>query len=165
MKPIIISSLLRRVFIVTGISLLAISVLAARNPVPDHSKTRWNFDALAKVPEKAQVKINPLHSDPQSIAAGRILYEQHCAECHGMADDGGKKAPNLRAEEVRSATPGALFWILSNGVVRHGMPDWSKLPELERWQIVTYLKSLPPATDVEPGNTVSSWKGGSSPRQ
>jgi hypothetical protein len=25
--------------------------------------------------------------------------------------------------------------------VRRGMPDWSKLPELERWQIVTFLKA------------------------
>jgi hypothetical protein len=31
---------------------------------------------------------------------------------------------------------------LTNGVVRRGMPVWSKLPEPQRWQLVTYLKSL-----------------------
>jgi hypothetical protein len=48
----------------------------------------------------------------------------------------------LLREEVQQATPGMLFWILTNGVVRRGMPVWSKLPEQERWQIVTFLESL-----------------------
>jgi mono/diheme cytochrome c family protein len=56
--------------------------------------------------------------------------------------EGGRKAPSLLAEQVQQATPGTLFWILTNGVVRHGMPVWSKLPEPQRWQIVSYLKSL-----------------------
>jgi cytochrome c553 len=103
-----------------------------------------HFAQLAKVPEKARLRHNPLESDPDAMAAGRKLFEQHCAECHGNTAEGGKKAPSLRAEEVQQATPGTLFWILTNGVVRRGMPVWSKLPEPQRWQIVTYLKSLGP---------------------
>src|SRR5262249_49493895 len=80
------------------------------------------YAALAKVPEKARAKRNPLENDPDAVGAGRKLFEQHCAECHGMQAEGGKKGANLRAEEVQQATPGALFWILTNGVVRHGMP-------------------------------------------
>jgi mono/diheme cytochrome c family protein len=38
--------------------------------------------------------------------------------------------------------PGAIFWILTNGVVRKKMPVWSKLPEPQRWQLVSYIKSL-----------------------
>ena len=76
------------------------------------------------------------------MAAGAKLFEQHCAQCHGAKAEGGKRAPSLVSPEVRKATPGALFWILTNGVVRHGMPVWSKLPEPQRWQIVTYLRSL-----------------------
>jgi len=45
---------------------------------------------------------------------------------------------------VQQATPGTLFWLLTNGVVRRGMPVWSKLPEPERWQIVAFLQSLRP---------------------
>ena len=51
----------------------------------------------------------------------------HCAECHGEMAEGGRKAPSLLAEQVPQATPDTLFWILTNGVVRHGMPVWSKL--------------------------------------
>jgi mono/diheme cytochrome c family protein len=76
------------------------------------------------------------------VAAGAILFEEHCAECHGEAGQGGKKGPSLRPPEVQGATPGAIFWILTNGVVRKGMPVWSKLPEPQRWQLVRYIKSL-----------------------
>ena len=109
----------------------------------DHRHHR-HYAEFAKVPQKARVKSNPLAEDPDAPVAGRKLFEQHCAECHGNAAEGGRKAPSLRAEEVQEATPGTLFWILTNGVVRRGMPVWSKLPEPQRWQIVTYLKSLGP---------------------
>jgi len=32
--------------------------------------------------------------------------------------------------------------VLRNGSLRHGMPSFAHLPEQQRWQIVTYLKSL-----------------------
>jgi mono/diheme cytochrome c family protein len=100
------------------------------------------YAELAKAPEKARAKRNPLENDKDAVAAGRNLFEQHCAECHGDGAEGGKKGPSLRAEEVQNAEPGAIFWILTNGVVRKGMPVWSKLPEPRRWQLVRYLKSL-----------------------
>jgi mono/diheme cytochrome c family protein len=52
------------------------------------------------------------------------------------------RGADLLREEVQQATPGTIFWVLTNGVVRHGMPVWSKLPEPQRWQLVTYLRSL-----------------------
>jgi mono/diheme cytochrome c family protein len=103
-----------------------------------------HYEEFAKVPEKARAKSNPLAEDPDAPVVGKKLFEQHCAECHGNTAEGGRKAPSLRAEEVQQATPGTLFWILTNGVVRRGMPIWSKLPEPQRWQIVTYVKSLGP---------------------
>ena len=108
------------------------------------------YAEFAKVPEKARAKTNPLAKDPDAPIAGRKLFEQHCAECHGDTAEGGRKAPSLRAEEVQQATPGTLFWILTNGVVRRGMPVWSKLPEPQRWQIVTFVKSLTPSGAREP---------------
>jgi mono/diheme cytochrome c family protein len=100
------------------------------------------YAEIGKAPEKARAKRNPLKNDPDAAAAGGILFEQHCAECHGETAEGGKKGPSLRAEEVQTAEPGAIFWILTNGVVRKGMPVWSKLPEPQRWQLVSFIKSL-----------------------
>ena len=107
-----------------------------------------HYAELAKVPAEARGRRNPLQGDSDAVTAGGKLFEQHCAECHGHAAEGGRRAPSLRAEGVRHATPGTLFWILTNGIVRRGMPVWSKLPEPERWQIVTFLKSLSPDTQT-----------------
>jgi hypothetical protein len=38
-----------------------------------------------------------------------------------------------------------LQWLLTNGSMKNGMPSWSRLPEPQRWQIITFLKSLQPA--------------------
>jgi mono/diheme cytochrome c family protein len=100
------------------------------------------YSELDKAPEKARAKTNPLQSDPDAPVAGRVLFERYCTECHGHLAEGSHHGPSLRAAEVQDATPGAIFWILTNGVVRHGMPVWSKLPEPQRWQLVAYIKSL-----------------------
>jgi len=102
------------------------------------------YAELAKAPKKAVARRNPMEHDPEAVGAGEKLFGLHCAECHGETAEGGRKAPSLRAHEVQQATPGTLFWILTNGVVRRGMPVWSKLPEPQRWQLVTYVKSLGP---------------------
>ena len=126
---------------------------AAKDNKANDDKSKDNksaeiFAELGKAPEKARKRMNPLENDPEAIAAGRLLFEDHCVECHGDKAKGGKKGPNLRAPEVQNATPGTLFWLLTNGVVRKGMPVWSKLPEPQRWQLVRYLKSLRVAQPV-----------------
>jgi mono/diheme cytochrome c family protein len=100
------------------------------------------YAELQKASEKARNRPNPLQNDPDAVAAGAILFEQHCAECHGNSAEGSRKAPSLLVSEVQNATPGTLFWLLTNGVVRKKMPVWSKLPEPQRWQLVRYIKSL-----------------------
>ena len=124
---------------------LAMPFLSAEKENPAFSKNDKSvYDELAKAPKKARARRNLLEGDSDAIAAGAKLFKLHCAECHGERAEGGRKAPSLLADEVQQATPGALFWILTNRVVRRGMPVWSKLPEPQRWQIVSYLKSLTP---------------------
>ena len=128
--------------------LASVMVAAAQSNAP--GKDVSVYAELAKAPAKAVTRHNPLESDPDAVAAGGKLFAQHCAECHGDMAEGGKKGPSLRADEVQQATPGALFWLLTNGVVRRGMPVWSKLPEPQRWQLVTYIKTLTPAPQTFP---------------
>lgn len=105
------------------------------------AKTKPLEQVLKSVPERARLKRNPMERDADAPIAGRKLFEEHCAVCHGMAAGGGRTAPPLVDSEMRKATAGEIFWIITNGVIWHGMPSWSRLPEPERWQIVTYLKS------------------------
>ena len=132
---------------------LCLGVAMAQTSNPKQSDSSI-YAELAKAPKKDAARRNPLAADPDAVAAGGKLFALHCAECHGEAADGGKKGPSLRADEVQQATPGTLFWLLTNGVVRRGMPVWSKLPEPQRWQLVSFIKSLTPqpppnATDAQ----------------
>jgi mono/diheme cytochrome c family protein len=125
--------------------LLSVSVAPAQKEKPPaykYHKDALVYAELAKAPQKARAKRNPFATDPGAIAAGRNLFEQHCTECHGNSAEGGRKGPSLLVEQVQSAEPGTIFWILTNGVVWRGMPVWSKLPEPQRWQLVSYIKSL-----------------------
>ena len=129
--------------------LLGVSVVLAQNgkneKLPVAARPKYDpaiYAELQKAPEKARNRPNPLQNDPEAIPAGAILFEQHCAECHGNAAEGSRKAPSLLVPEVQNATPGTLFWVITNGVVRKKMPVWSKLPEPQRWQLVRYIKSL-----------------------
>jgi len=100
---------------------------------------------LLRVPDNERDRINPLANAPDATAAGSKIFHQHCAKCHG--DNGEGKVdrkhvrPNLHSFRVKQATPGELFWLLTNGSQKNGMPSWSRLPEPERWQVITFLKS------------------------
>jgi len=134
---------MRRILSVFVLILLVLSHARAQSDSSKHAAKRKPFyTELAKAPPRAAARPNLLESDPEAVAAGAKLFAMHCAECHGEMANGTRRAPSLRAGQVQSATPGALFWVLTNGVVRRGMPVWSKLPEPQRWQLVSYIKSL-----------------------
>jgi mono/diheme cytochrome c family protein len=103
------------------------------------SSTNW----LEHVPAKDHGRSNPLSGKPEAVAAGSLLYRNHCQECH-KADATGdsKKKPSLKTVRIRTATDGDLEWFLRQGDLGHGMPSWSSLPEAQRWQIIAYLRSL-----------------------
>lgn len=142
----------RVILLAAAIGALSIPLLCGQK---GSSAPAWKNDAnvyaeLTKAPKKAVARRNPLAEDPDAVGAGANLFDQHCAECHGEMAEGGRKGPSLRADPVQQASPGTLFWILTNGVVRRGMPVWSKLPEPQRWQLVSYLKSLHSAEKLQP---------------
>jgi mono/diheme cytochrome c family protein len=135
-----------------GISVLLLSCWCfscAAQGKPEKTEPTSVYAELEKAPAKYRAKANPLATDKDAVAAGKVLFEEHCAECHGENALGSKKAPSLRAKEIQEAPPGSLFWILTNGIVRKGMPVWSKLPEPQRWQLICFIKSLGPVESSE----------------
>jgi mono/diheme cytochrome c family protein len=100
-------------------------------------------DAASRPPVAAGRAPAGSPADPAAVQAGRKLFLRHCAECHGEDARGGRRAPPLDTERVRQATAEDLFWFVTNGNLRTGMPSWSRLPSARRWQILAYLRSLP----------------------
>ena len=93
-------------------------------------------------PADAVARPNPLAGKAELAAGGRKLFLRHCAECHGDDGRGLKKAADLRLPVVQEQSDGALHWKLTNGNASRGMPSFSSLPEMQRWQIVLHLRSL-----------------------
>ena len=117
------------------IILMVLTVAAALGAAPD---ALWQ-----QVPARDHARPNPFIGQPEAVAAGAIVYREHCQQCHRQNAQGdGHKRPALRSERLRAATDGALEWFLRQGDLRRGMPSWSSLPQQQRWQLVAYLRSL-----------------------
>jgi mono/diheme cytochrome c family protein len=137
-------------------TLLATSILATLSSTAfflsaaGQMGTTGQFDGkwLHRVPDEDRTRVNPYAHQPQAEAAGNALFHENCAKCHG-ADANGRThpppRPSLRSARIRHATDGELGWMLRNGDPYKGMPQWSSLPEEQRWKIIAYLRTLPPS--------------------
>jgi len=118
-----------RVLAAATLSSAVLFPAAARRPV------------LERAPAEYVSRPNPYQLEASAAKAGEKIYERECSSCHG--DHGqGLRGPALNSPAVRRAAPGALFWVLRNGSLRAGMPSFSHLPEPQRWQVITYLKTI-----------------------
>ncbi len=91
---------------------------------------------------------NPVAPTPESVAAGKILFETNCLICHGKtsAERGpvGKKLvpppPGLDHDMIKSLDDSAIFKVLTFGFGR--MPVFQdKLTPQERWNLVNFLRT------------------------
>jgi mono/diheme cytochrome c family protein len=93
-------------------------------------------------PAQHKAKLNPLANRPEAESGGAKLFTQRCTTCHGDDGRGTTKGPDLTQPDVQAQTDGALFWKISSGNSRQGMPTFSFLPEAQRWQLVLRIRSL-----------------------
>jgi glucose/arabinose dehydrogenase len=93
-------------------------------------------------PDSAKQIKNPYAGHPDAEAAGKSLYAEHCASCHGRNAEGSGNVPALLDGVLETVTPGELFWFITHGEPKDGMPAWAKLPKPQRWQLVSYVKAL-----------------------
>jgi glucose/arabinose dehydrogenase/mono/diheme cytochrome c family protein len=140
----------------TSISTLVIAVFATVTSLSAQSASFHNAPASAAAQENPQ-------AGQAGAKAGQELYQQKCAACHGPTAQGGGNIPPLATGATQAAKPGEIFWYITRGDLPNGMPSWSSLSEEQRWQIVSYLKTLggPDASRLAPiatGETPSSGK-------
>jgi len=111
----------------------------------------YQQDPKWQAPAEAVARPNPLAQKPEATAGGKKLFLRNCVECHGATGTGleKKRAADLQLTAVQQQTDGALFWKITNGNTDRGMPSFSRLPELQRWQLVLYLRTLTPTMDSQ----------------
>ena len=115
--------------------LFVLAIVAAEGTQPREHDATWT------APPSAAAKPNPLDATPAVVAGGRKLFEERCASCHGPTARGTNKAPDLTHPDVQHQSDGALFWKISSGNTRKGMPGFSFLPTPQRWQLVLELRA------------------------
>lgn len=85
---------------------------------------------------------NPYAGQDEAVKAGAALFTTNCASCHGTGGKGTGNVPALTQGATQSVPEGEIFWFITTGAVQNGMPSWSALSEQQRWQLVSYVKSL-----------------------
>ncbi len=125
--------------------------------------TNYQPDASWRAPLEAASRLNPLANRPQATAGGRKLFFRNCAECHDQNGSGivKKHSADFQLPMVQEQSDGTLFWKITNGNPDRGMPSFSRLPELERWQLVLFLRTLRPVEPLQTGS--SSSRGAETP--
>ena len=93
-------------------------------------------------PASAKATRNPYEGDAAARQAGKSLYARNCLSCHGKTGKGTGNVPSLVAGKLDAVTPGEVFWFVTKGDKDNGMPSWAFLPVKQRWQIVSYVKSM-----------------------
>jgi cytochrome c oxidase cbb3-type subunit 2 len=108
--------------------------------------------------------------DPAALRSeGARVYATYCVGCHGERGDGRGPAADMLITKPRDFTKGVfkfrstpsgslptdddLVRIVSRGVYRTSMPEWSLLSERERLGVVAYIKGFYPEWDQRGAGT------------
>ena len=120
-------------------------------------------------PASADQLTNPYASRDQSARdaaakAGARLYTINCGACHGVRGRGTGNVPSLVKGPAQSAPDGEIFWYITRGDKPNGMPAWATLSRQQRWQVITFVKTLtsaPASADAPASDTArsSTFKG------
>ena len=110
-----------------------------------------SFLILSAAARSAAQQSPPATTSP-SAAAGKLVFEGHCALCHGI-DGGGGRGPSLRrAKLTHAADDEALKSLIENGIQPEMPPAWFLAPE-EIANVAAYVRTfghVPP--EVLPGD-------------
>ena len=127
--------------------------------------------ATAAVLALACLAVAPaLAADSAAIRAdGARVYATYCIGCHGERGDGHGAAAEMLITRPRDFTKGVfkfrstptgslptdddLFRIVTRGVYRTSMPEWSLLSERERRAVIAYVKGFYPEWETRGAGT------------
>jgi mono/diheme cytochrome c family protein len=134
-------------------ALILVTLTACQARTPGNAETRAAYFIKRNVTVRGKGS-NPFPATAENIHAGRHAFSSYCMVCHGLdgqntgvpfADRMSPPVPPLNEARVQSYTDAQLKSVIENGIFPSGMPaSKGTLNEDEIWEIVTYLRHLPP---------------------
>ncbi len=129
--------------------------VGADNP-PGHLERKYANMAMDNYVEKHMPQgDNPMPADSANLMTGAMLYEKHCALCHG----GGKDRTSPLAHKFSPPVPqilqripddkdAHLWYVTKHGIRMTGMPSWNGIiSDDDLWKVIAFVKhsnNLPP---------------------
>jgi mono/diheme cytochrome c family protein len=127
-----------------ALGLVLLGVAAAPTIARPPQEGEWS------VPDAAKKVKNPVPANAASIAAGKGVYADSCARCHGDMGKGDGPDGDLYdpgptdftdVQSMKEMSDGELFYKITNG--RRPMPSFKKdLNDTQRWQVTNYLRTF-----------------------
>ncbi len=102
--------------------------------------------------DQVSTAVNPVPADQVSLERGALLFDLHCALCHGAEGRGDGPVVRFWREEARRPadltepriaryTDGDLYTLISNGI--GSMPPLREnLDERQRWDVIHLVRTL-----------------------
>lgn len=122
-------------------------------PVQGVRVAAWEigYGNLPAVIDSFNVVPNPTPSSEASLANGKKYYQINCAVCHGVSGMGnggatkyGMAGISLMNERVKGFKDGYIYGMIRNG--RGIMPNYNRIEEMDRWDVVNYVRALQAGT-------------------
>jgi mono/diheme cytochrome c family protein len=107
---------------------------------------------------------NPVAADSNSVHRGRVYFQINCAPCHGRAGKGDGQAVKLGmvpmpliSDRAKAFTDGYIWGMMRNG--RGLMPSYNRIEEMDRWDVVNYVRALQGKVAIVPDTTPAGLPG------
>jgi putative copper export protein/methionine-rich copper-binding protein CopC/mono/diheme cytochrome c family protein len=130
-----------RGLIAATVAIMLLGGYVAVRPAPSQAVTNLDLRRSA----------SPIPPSEVSVARGREVYAQACAECHGASGSGdgpraterGERLTDLRLHLSAGHTDGDLYYWITNGIRGTDMPAFGgALAEDDRWHVVNAIRAI-----------------------
>ncbi len=107
-----------------------------------------SYGLMPAVIDSMSSLVNPVAPDLASVQRGRKYFQINCSVCHGHAGKGDGTATKLgmvpmllTSDRVMNVLTDGYIW----GMMRNGrglMPSANRIEEMDRWDVVNYVRAL-----------------------
>jgi mono/diheme cytochrome c family protein len=130
-------------------------LIGCRATPPSKTDTSVAYWTKHHITIRGKKDVNPYKATDDNIAEGKDSFTSYCMVCHGLdgqntgvpfAATVSPPVPSLASAQVQQYTDGQLRWIIKNGIWPSGMPPSNgEFSDREIWEMVLYIRHLPPA--------------------